>query len=66
MSARAALLVYATCSLLSARERRADAAFLPREPGWTLAGESAGLSPLDGGDGFFVARFIRRGSRTGP
>jgi 16S rRNA (cytosine967-C5)-methyltransferase len=50
------LLVYATCSLL-ARENEARArAFALRHPRWTPEGERR-LSPLDGGDGFFIARF---------
>ncbi len=50
------LLVYATCSLL-ARENEARAlAFAARHPRWQPEGERR-LSPLDGGDGFFIARF---------
>ena len=49
-------LVYATCSLLL-RENEARAhAFLERHPDWT-AESARRLSPLDGGDGFFFARF---------
>jgi 16S rRNA (cytosine967-C5)-methyltransferase len=50
-------LVYATCSLLSREnEDRADA-FAARHPGWQPVGVRR-LSPLDGGDGFFIARFV--------
>ncbi len=49
-------LVYATCSLLSAENEDRAAAFLDRHPDWTAEG-SRRLSPLDGGDGFFIARF---------
>jgi 16S rRNA (cytosine967-C5)-methyltransferase len=50
-------LVYATCSLL-ARENEARAAgFATRHPGWRPDGTRR-LSPLDGGDGFFIARFV--------
>lgn len=49
-------LVYATCSLLLRENEARARAFLERHPGWTP--ESARrLSPLDGGDGFFFARF---------
>ncbi len=50
------LLVYSTCSLL-ARENEARAeAFARRHPDWRPDGARR-LSPLDGGDGFFIARF---------
>lgn len=49
-------LVYATCSLL-ARENEARArAFAERHRDWRAEGERR-LSPLDDGDGFFLARF---------
>lgn len=48
-------LVYATCSLL-ARENGARAArFLGERPDWRLI-EERSLTPLDGGDGFYIAR----------
>lgn len=50
-------LVYATCSLLARENERRAAAFVSRHPHWT-AGASRRLSPLDGGDGFFVAVFV--------
>ncbi len=50
------LLVYATCSLFrSENEDRADA-FVARQPGWRPL-DRRRLTPLDGGDGFFMARF---------
>jgi 16S rRNA (cytosine967-C5)-methyltransferase len=49
-------LVYATCSLVAAENEARAAAFAARHPGWTAEGERR-LSPLDGGDGFFIARF---------
>jgi 16S rRNA (cytosine967-C5)-methyltransferase len=47
-------LVYATCSLLRRENEDRITAFLARHPDWRLI-ESCRLSPLDGGDGFFVA-----------
>lgn len=49
-------LVYATCSLLSRENEARAAGFLARHPQWR-AGASRRLSPIDGGDGFFVAVF---------
>lgn len=49
-------LVYATCSLLVQENEERARAFLARHPGWAAEGERR-LSPLDGGDGFFFARF---------
>jgi 16S rRNA (cytosine967-C5)-methyltransferase len=49
-------LVYATCSLLRRENEARAAAFAARHPDWTLVAERR-LSPLDGGDGFFIARF---------
>ena len=50
------LLVYATCSLLARENEVRARAFAGRHPVWRAEGERR-LSPLDGGDGFFVARF---------
>ncbi len=49
-------LVYATCSLLLEENESRTAAFAARHPAWRqdLARR---LSPLDGGDGFYIARF---------
>jgi 16S rRNA (cytosine967-C5)-methyltransferase len=49
-------LVYATCSLLARENEARAAAFAARHPDWRPDGERR-LSPLDGGDGFFVAGF---------
>jgi len=49
-------LVYATCSLLAAENEERAGAFASRHPSWTVEGDRR-LSPLDGGDGFFIARF---------
>lgn len=57
--ARGGMLAYATCSLLAAENDAQIAAFLSRHGGaWRLAG-SRGLTPLDGGDGFYVAHLTR-------
>jgi 16S rRNA (cytosine967-C5)-methyltransferase len=50
------VLVYATCSLLARENEERAAAFAARHPDWRPDGARR-LSPLDGGDGFFVARF---------
>ena len=50
-------LVYATCSLLARENEERAAAFAARHPDWRPDGQRR-LSPLDGGDGFFVAAFI--------
>jgi 16S rRNA (cytosine967-C5)-methyltransferase len=49
------VLVYATCSLLARENEDRAAAFALRHPGWRPEGTRR-LSPLDGGDGFFIAR----------
>ncbi len=49
-------LVYATCSLLAVENENRAAAFIARHPGWA-PDFARRLSPIDGGDGFFVARF---------
>ena len=49
-------LVYATCSLFRAENEDRRAAFLARHPDW-VPEEEARMSPLDGGDGFYVAAF---------
>lgn len=47
-------LAYATCSLLTAENGKQVDAFLARKPGWRCA-TARSLTPLDGGDGFFIA-----------
>ncbi len=49
-------LVYATCSLLAEENEARAAAFAARHPDWR-AEAARRLSPVDGGDGFFFARF---------
>ena len=49
-------LVYATCSLLARENEDRAAAFAARHPDWRPDGQRR-LSPLDGGDGFFIAGF---------
>ena len=55
------IIVYATCSLLRAENEERAAAFAARQPGWTPLGDRR-LSPVDGGDGFYMARFRAPGS----
>ena len=47
-------LAYATCSLLRAENEGQTTGFLTRHPGWKLL-HSHRFTPLQGGDGFFVA-----------
>lgn len=49
-------LVYATCSLLRRENEERALAFAARHPEWRLQGDRR-LGPLDGGDGFYIARF---------
>ncbi len=51
-------LVYSTCSLLARENEERAAAFAARHPGWRSEAARR-LSPLDGGDGFFITRFRR-------
>ena len=55
-------LAYVTCSLLRAENEDAVAAFLEARPGWRLETERR-WSPLEGGDGFFLA-FLREHGGT--
>lgn len=48
------VLGYATCSILREENEDRLAAFLAAHPGWRLEFERR-LSPLDGGDGFYLA-----------
>ncbi len=50
------LLVYATCSLMLRENEERATAFAGRHPDWSPLDQRR-LSPLDGGDGFFMARF---------
>jgi 16S rRNA (cytosine967-C5)-methyltransferase len=58
MVARNGVLAYATCSLLYEENEAQVAGFLARHPGWIRQFERR-FSPLQGGDGFFVAIFTR-------
>lgn len=51
------ILVYATCSLLERENGERIRAFLASHPEWRLI-EDRRLSPLDGGDGFYMARLL--------
>jgi 16S rRNA (cytosine967-C5)-methyltransferase len=52
------VLGYATCSLLQAENADRIAAFLADRPGWTALAQHV-WTPLDGGDGFYLA-LLRR------
>ncbi len=52
-------LAYATCSLLDAENADRAAAFLAAHPGFASTGDLR-LTPLDGGDGFYLAQFLRQ------
>lgn len=52
------VLAYATCSLLREENEDQIAAFLAAHPGWNRQRERR-LTPLDGGDGFFLAILTR-------
>ncbi len=51
-------LAYATCSLFDAENSGQSAAFLSRHPKWAQVAERR-WTPLDGGDGFYLAVFSR-------
>ncbi len=51
-------LAYATCSLLRGENEEQIAAFLARRPDWSLIGDRR-FTPLDGGDGFYIAQLTR-------
>lgn len=51
-------LAYATCSMLERENRGQVRAFLARHPEWRLQGDHA-FTPLQGGDGFFLALLQR-------
>ncbi len=59
LTAPGGLLGYATCSMLGAENEARVADFLAAHPGWRCEAERR-LSPLDGGDGFYLA-LLRRG-----
>ncbi len=51
-------LAYATCSLLAAENSDQISAFLSRHSGWQVTLQRS-FTPLDGGDGFFLALLTR-------
>lgn len=54
LCASGGVLGYATCSVLESENQARIAAFLDRHSGWRQI-DTLRLSPLDGGDGFFLA-----------
>ncbi len=58
LTTRDGRLVYITCSLLSRENRDQIDAFLDRHPGWKLSAQRQ-LTPLQEGDGFYMARLER-------
>ena len=52
------VLVYATCSLLTVENRQQIDGFLAHHPDWSLMRDTV-LTPLDGGDGFYLALLTR-------
>lgn len=52
------VLAYATCSMLEAENEAQVQAFLARQAGWSC-GLRRRFTPLDGGDGFFLALLTR-------
>jgi 16S rRNA (cytosine967-C5)-methyltransferase len=54
--AKGGVLAYATCSLLKDENAAQIDAFLSHRSGWKLLSKRR-LTPLDGGDGFFIALF---------
>ncbi len=55
-------MIYATCSLLEVENSERMHGFLGRQPGFVAGRAPLSLTPLDGGDGFFVCEFVRRGA----
>jgi 16S rRNA (cytosine967-C5)-methyltransferase len=51
-------LAYATCSMIGAENGEQISAFVRRSPGWALVREHR-FTPLDGGDGFYLAQLGR-------
>jgi 16S rRNA (cytosine967-C5)-methyltransferase len=57
--AKGGTLAYATCALLKMENQDQITAFLGRHSGWTLK-KARVLTPLEGGDGFFIACLKRK------
>jgi len=60
LTAPGGVLAYVTCSLLTVENERRIAAFLSRVQGWQQR-PGRRLTPLEGGDGFFLALLEREG-----
>ena len=58
------VLAYSTCSFLNVENEDRVGAFLKRHGNWRQFG-SERFTPLDGGDGFFLALLDRNGERKG-
>jgi 16S rRNA (cytosine967-C5)-methyltransferase len=58
LTTRNGVLAYATCSLIADENAKQRDAFLKRNPDW-ICRFSRSWTPLEGGDGFFVAIFAR-------
>lgn len=56
--AKGGVLAYATCSILKDENTSQIDAFLSHRPGWKLLSKRR-LTPVDGGDGFFIAILTR-------
>ena len=56
------VLAYATCSLLRDENEAQVEAFVARHPAWRILDQRR-FSPLQGGDGFFVARLTQQPMR---
>lgn len=54
----AGILAYATCSLLDQENAHQIAGFLKNNPDWRLMSQKC-FTPLDGGDGFYIALLTR-------
>ena len=57
--AEGGVLAYATCSLLEAENNAQTAEFCRQNPGWLKTAERH-FTPLQGGDGFYVALMVHR------
>ncbi|MCC5971725.1 MAG: RsmB/NOP family class I SAM-dependent RNA methyltransferase [Pararhodobacter sp.] len=64
LTAPGGVLAYATCSMFEAENGTQIADFQSQFPSWTLE-ETRCLTPLDGGDGFFLAILRQEPARAG-
>ena len=65
LTAQGGVLAYVTCSLLGVENGARVGAFLTRHPGWRQR-LSRALTPLEGGDGFFVTLLTRDSQAVQP